>query len=171
MCKGLLTALPPFKGDCNKRLPVSLIWKHVTDECVGATRSRVWKFEDRKTWTINSNMATFGKVTIPFIADGKHFFLTTDETKSGGLAACVQMLGTETECSAFGSTITLHRMDDPKMEGFHLHKFVGDVHPIDMDKMDRTNYGLHVGTGALAIMLSVAGNLSKVKISVSLEKY
>ena len=110
-------------------------------------------------------------VTTPFVADGKHFFLTTDETESGGLAACAQMLGTKTECGTYGVTITLHGMEDPQMEGFHLHKFVGDVNPIDMDKMARTNYGLNVGTGALAKMLSVAVNLYKVKISVSLEKY
>eukprot|EP00092_Neocalanus_flemingeri_P019040 GFUD01020628.1.p1 GENE.GFUD01020628.1~~GFUD01020628.1.p1 ORF type:complete len:352 (-),score=77.47 GFUD01020628.1:131-1186(-) len=136
VCPHRLVECPAPVGECSQFVVFSELIHHVTEKCHGVERKDIWKFQNKCSWTLSASEGSFS-LTLPFICHDQFFFLTSELTETGALAVCVQMLGTETECSSFGVDITLHRVEDPDMKGRHLHKFVGDVFSVDMDKKDQ----------------------------------
>ena len=129
-------------------------------------------FENESSWTVGTeNRKGIAILTIPYLYQNNYFFVTLDQAEIGGLVVVVQMLGSETECSSFGSEITVHRVDDPLMEGRHLHKLVGDVYSLELDKKERKKHGLTIGEKSLNRIVSVKGEARSFRITICLKKY
>eukprot|EP00092_Neocalanus_flemingeri_P015484 GFUD01016761.1.p1 GENE.GFUD01016761.1~~GFUD01016761.1.p1 ORF type:complete len:331 (-),score=84.94 GFUD01016761.1:47-1039(-) len=172
VCPYRLVDCPAPAGKCNKTLMFSDILHHISEDCLGSARKGVGELlGNKRTWSFQSSTGNYATLTMSFTSHDQVFFLTSEKKECGSFAACVQMLGTETECSHFGVDITLHRYDDLNMEGRHLHKFHGDVYSVDMDKKERGKYGLNVGDKAMERIVSEELSKLRYHVTVCLEKY